>query len=179
VIVVAVRLYLRCNLSYCDVAELLIERGVEVDHVTVFRLVQCFTPLLADAARFCRHAPADRWYVDETYDKVNGLWRYVSSAPAATPPRHAGSSARAMTMLKVRPTEVITDAAPVYPAVLDESAQAPAQTDARATDRPDRADDHRRTRMHADPSPWPLRTRARRPARAPRRCGVHEPAQAI
>jgi transposase-like protein len=120
VIVVAVRLYLRCNLSYCDVAELLIERGVEVDHVTVFRLVQCFTPLLADAARFCRHAPADRWYVDETYDKVNGLWRYVSSAPAATPPRHAGSSARAMTMLKVRPTEVITDAAPVYPAVLDE-----------------------------------------------------------
>jgi transposase-like protein len=30
--------------------------------------------------RFCRHAPGDRWYVDETYVKVNGLWRYVYRA---------------------------------------------------------------------------------------------------
>jgi len=45
---------------------LLVERGVEVDHVTVFRWVQRFTPLLADAARFCRHSPGDRWFVDET-----------------------------------------------------------------------------------------------------------------
>jgi transposase-like protein len=55
VIVVAVRWYLRYGLSYRDVEELLVERGVEVDHVTVFRWVQRFTPLLADAARFCRH----------------------------------------------------------------------------------------------------------------------------
>jgi hypothetical protein len=66
VIVVAVRLYLRYNLSYRDVEELLIERGVEVDHVTVLRWVQRFTPLSADAARFCRHAPGGRWFVDET-----------------------------------------------------------------------------------------------------------------
>ncbi|GAA4264376.1 hypothetical protein GCM10022255_117440 [Dactylosporangium darangshiense] len=58
VIVVAVRLYLRYNLSYRDVEELLIERGVEVDHVTIFRWVQRFTPLLADAARFCRPRPS-------------------------------------------------------------------------------------------------------------------------
>jgi transposase-like protein len=51
VIVVAVRWYLRFNLSYRDVEELLVERGVEVDHVTVYRWVQRFTPLLADAAR--------------------------------------------------------------------------------------------------------------------------------
>jgi IS6 family transposase len=57
VIVVAVRWYLRFNRSYRDVADLLAERGVEVDHVTVFRWVQRFTPLLADAARFTRHAP--------------------------------------------------------------------------------------------------------------------------
>jgi transposase-like protein len=50
VIVVAVRWYLRFNLSYRDVEELLVERGVEVDHVTVYRWVQRFTPLLADAA---------------------------------------------------------------------------------------------------------------------------------
>jgi transposase-like protein len=80
VIVVAVRWYLRFNLSYRDVEELLVERGVEVDHVTVYRWVQRFTPLLADAARFCRRSPGDRWHVDETYVKVNGVWRYVYRA---------------------------------------------------------------------------------------------------
>jgi transposase-like protein len=52
VIMVAVRWYLRYGLSYRDVEELLAERGIEVDHVTVYRWVQRFTPLLADAARF-------------------------------------------------------------------------------------------------------------------------------
>jgi transposase-like protein len=66
VIVVAVRWYLRFNLSYRDVEELLVERGVEVDHVSVYRWVQRFTPPLTDAARFCRHSPGDRWHVDET-----------------------------------------------------------------------------------------------------------------
>ena len=42
---VAVRWYLRYGLSYRDVEELLAERGVEVDHVTVYRWVQRFTPL--------------------------------------------------------------------------------------------------------------------------------------
>jgi transposase, IS6 family len=58
VIVLAARWYLRFNLSYRDVEELLLERGVEVDHVTVFRWVQRFTPLLADAARFTATRPA-------------------------------------------------------------------------------------------------------------------------
>src|SRR3954468_8494166 len=70
VIVVAVRWYLRFGLSYRDVAELLAERGVEVDHVTVYRWVQRFTPLFADAARALRHVTGDRWFVDETYVKV-------------------------------------------------------------------------------------------------------------
>ncbi len=55
VIVVAVRWYLGYNLSYRDVEELLVKRGVEVDHVTAYRWVQRFTPLLANAARFSRH----------------------------------------------------------------------------------------------------------------------------
>ena len=67
VIVVAVRWYLRFDLSYRDVEELLAERGVEVDHVSVYRWVQRFTPLLAEAARPCRHRAGDRWFVDETY----------------------------------------------------------------------------------------------------------------
>jgi hypothetical protein len=69
VIVLAVRWYLRYGLSYRDVEELLAERGVQVDHVTIYRWVQRFTPLLIDAARPCRHAPGDRWFVDETYAK--------------------------------------------------------------------------------------------------------------
>src|SRR4051812_18637937 len=57
VIVVAVRWYLRYGLSHRDVEELLAERATEVDHVTISRWVQRFTPLLADAARFARHSP--------------------------------------------------------------------------------------------------------------------------
>jgi transposase-like protein len=80
VITVAVRWYLRYSLSYRDLEELLAERGVEVDHVTVYRWVQRFTPLFADAARPLRDACADRWFVDETYVKVAGRWRYLYRA---------------------------------------------------------------------------------------------------
>jgi IS6 family transposase len=59
VITVAVRWYLRYGLSSPDVEDLLAERGVEVDHVTVHRWVQRFTPLFADAARPLRHATGD------------------------------------------------------------------------------------------------------------------------
>jgi hypothetical protein len=38
-------------LSYRDVEELLAERGIDVDHTTIYRWVQRFTPLLAEAAR--------------------------------------------------------------------------------------------------------------------------------
>jgi transposase-like protein len=133
VITVAVRWYLRYGLSYRDVEELLAERGVQVDHVTVFRWLQRFTPLLADAARFARHSPGDRWFVDETYVKVIGVWRYVYRAvdqhgqviDVLVSRRRDGDAARrffhrALTTLKLTPTEVVTDAAPVYPRVVDE-----------------------------------------------------------
>jgi len=68
VILVAVRWYLRYGLSY------------RVDHVTLFRWVQRFTPLLVDAARRCRHRVGSHWFVDETYVKVSGSWRYVYRA---------------------------------------------------------------------------------------------------
>jgi transposase-like protein len=72
VIVLAVGWYLRFGLSYRDVEELLAERGIEVDHVTIYRWVLWFAPLLAEAARPCRHAVGDRWQVNETYVKVAG-----------------------------------------------------------------------------------------------------------
>ncbi len=80
VILLAVRWYLRYGLSYRDLEELLAERGIEVDHVTLYRWVQRFTPLIVDAARPCRHTIGDRWFVDETYVKVAGTWRYVYRA---------------------------------------------------------------------------------------------------
>jgi hypothetical protein len=65
VIIVAVRWYLRFVLSYRDVEELLAERGIEVDHVTIYRRVLRCTLLLAEA-RPCRHGAGDGWSVDET-----------------------------------------------------------------------------------------------------------------
>jgi hypothetical protein len=49
--------------------------------------VQRFTPPFADAARFARHSSGDRWFVDETYVKVNGVWRYVYRAVDQYGPR--------------------------------------------------------------------------------------------
>ena len=46
----------------------------------MFRWVRRFTPLLADAASYARHSPGDRWFADETYAKVNGVWRHVYRA---------------------------------------------------------------------------------------------------
>jgi transposase-like protein len=133
VIVLAVRWYLRFGLSYRDVEELLAERGVQVDHVTVYRWVQRFAPLLAEAARPCRHGIGDRWQVDETYVKVAGRWRYVyraidqfgqvidvfvSSRRDATASRRFFQQAIGTTA--TIPVEVVTDRAAAYPAVLDE-----------------------------------------------------------
>jgi transposase-like protein len=57
---------LRYGLSYRDVEELLAERGVEVDHVTVYRWVQTFTSEFIDAASPARHAAGNRWFVSST-----------------------------------------------------------------------------------------------------------------
>ena len=51
---------MRYGLSYRDVEELLVERGIAVDHVTIYRWVQRFTPLLIDAARPCQGAGKSR-----------------------------------------------------------------------------------------------------------------------
>src|SRR3954468_13073602 len=88
VIVLAVRWYLRFGLSYRDLEELLAERGVEVDHLTLFRWVQRFTPLLIEAAGPCRPTAGSRWFVDETYAKVAGRWRYVNRADRPGRPGH-------------------------------------------------------------------------------------------
>jgi transposase-like protein len=165
VIVLAVRWYLRFGLSYRDVEELLVERGVEVDHVTVYRWVLRFTPLLADAARPCRHAVGDRWQVDETYVKVTGQRRYVYRAvdqfgqvvDVFVSPRRDAQAARqfferAIGTSKITPVEVVTDHAPVYPGVLEELAPAAwHRTDQDANNRVE--GDHGRLKARL----WPMR----------------------
>jgi transposase, IS6 family len=124
--------YLRYGLSYRDVEELLAERGITVDHVTIYRWVQRFTPLLIDAARPCRHATGDRWFVDETYVKIAGRWVYLYRAidqfgqvidVLVAEKRDMAATRRFFTRTLAHgpsPTEVTTDRAPAYPRVLDE-----------------------------------------------------------
>jgi IS6 family transposase len=121
VILLAVRWYLRYGLSYRDVEELLAERGVDVDHLTVYRWVQRFTPLVIDAARPCRHSVGDRWFVDETNVKVAGIWRYVYRAVDqygqvidvfVSKRRNVASATKFFEMMlagRERPTDVTTD----------------------------------------------------------------------
>jgi transposase-like protein len=163
--VLAVRWYLRFGLSYRDVQELLTERGVEVDHVTVYRWVLRFTPLLAQAARPCRHAVGARWWVDETYVTVAGRWRYVYRAvdqsgqvvDVFVSPRRDAKAARrffqrAIGTTKITPVEVVTDHAPVYPGVLEELAPAAwHRTDQYANNRVEA--DHGRLKARL----WPMR----------------------
>jgi transposase, IS6 family len=132
-ITLAVRWYLRFGLSYRDLEELLAERGVEVDHVSVYRWVQRFAPEFAEAARARQHVVGDRWHVDETYLKVGGRWRYLFRAidqfgqviDVFLSPRRDAKSARrfferAIGRTRISPVEVITDRYRVYPQVLDE-----------------------------------------------------------
>jgi hypothetical protein len=54
--------------------------GIEVDHVTLFRWVQRFTPLLVEAARPCRHGVGGQWFVGETYVAPGGAARRRETA---------------------------------------------------------------------------------------------------
>jgi transposase, IS6 family len=125
VIAVAVRWYLRYGLSYRDVEELLAERGINVDHVTIYRWVQTCTAEFIDAARAARHASGDRWFVDETYLKVAGRWAYLYRAvdqhgqviDVLLCGRRDAAAARAFFSRALRcgpaPVEVVTDRAPL------------------------------------------------------------------
>ena len=80
----AVGWYLRFSLSYRDVEELLTERGLSVDHVTVWRWVQRYAPELDRRLRKRLKATNDSWRVDETYVRVKGKWVYLYRAVDST-----------------------------------------------------------------------------------------------
>src|ERR1700704_6582210 len=76
----AVRWYLRYSLSLRDVEELLKERGLEADHTTVWRWVQCYGPELEQRMRRRLKPTNKSWRVDETYIRVKGRWCYLYRA---------------------------------------------------------------------------------------------------
>jgi IS6 family transposase len=76
----AVGWYLRFSLSYRDVEGLLQERGISVDHVTLWRWVQRYAPELEKRLRKRLKTTNDSWRVDETYVRVKGQWRYLYRA---------------------------------------------------------------------------------------------------
>src|ERR1700687_4886839 len=80
VILLAVGWYLRFSLSYRDVEELLAERGLHADHVTVWRWVQRYAPELQRRLRRHLKPTSDSWRVDETYIRIKGKWRYLYRA---------------------------------------------------------------------------------------------------
>jgi transposase, IS6 family len=104
----------------------------QTHHVTVYRWVQRFTPLFAEAARPLRHAAGDRWLVDETYVKVAGRWRYLYRAvdqygqviDVMLSEQRDTAAARRFLTRALRygpaPVEVTTDKAGPYLRVIDE-----------------------------------------------------------
>ena len=80
IILLCVRWYLRYSLSYRDLEEMMRERGLQVDHTTIYRWVQCYAPELDKRCRPHLKACNDSWRVDETYIKIKGTWTYLYRA---------------------------------------------------------------------------------------------------
>src|SRR5687767_15922469 len=72
IILLCVRWYLRYSLTYRDLEEIMAERGRSVDHVTIWRWVQRYAPVLNQRIRHELRRPNRSWRVDETYVKVAG-----------------------------------------------------------------------------------------------------------
>ena len=80
VIVLCVRWYLRYSLSYRDLEEMMAERGLAIDHVTIWRWVQRYAPVLNQRIRSELRTAKASWRVDETYVKLAGNWTYLYRA---------------------------------------------------------------------------------------------------
>ena len=80
VIILCVRWYLKYNLSYRDLHQMMLERGIEVSHTTIYRWVIEYTPILELQIRKHLKMTNDSWRLDETYIKVRGKWHYLYRA---------------------------------------------------------------------------------------------------
>ncbi|HHP7231789.1 MAG TPA: IS6 family transposase [Xenococcaceae cyanobacterium] len=80
IILLCVRWYLKYPLSYRNLEEIMMERGLSVDHTTIYRWVMIYAPQIEQKARKHLRATNDSWRVDETYIKVKGKWKYLYRA---------------------------------------------------------------------------------------------------
>jgi len=132
----AVRWYCRYGVSYRDLEQMMGERGVSVDHSTIFRWVQKYAPEIEKRLRWQWRRPrSTSWRVDETYVKVRGRWAYLYRAVDKfgntidfylSPTRNTKAAKRflgkALNGLKdwQKPRVINTDKAPTYGAALAE-----------------------------------------------------------
>jgi transposase, IS6 family len=130
----AVRWYCRYGISYRDLEQMMAERGVSVDHSTLYRWVQKYAPEIEKRLHWHWRRPrSGSWRVDETYVKVRGKWAYLYRAVDKlgntidfylSPTRNTAAAkrflAKALRGLKEweQPEVINTDKAPTYAAAL-------------------------------------------------------------
>ena len=134
IILWAVHWYCKYGVSYRELEEMLEERGVAVDHTTLYRWTQRYAPEMEKRLRwYWRRPRSTSWRVDETYVKVRGQWAYLYRAIDKhgdtidfhlSPTRNAKAAKRllnkALRGLRAseRPAVINTDEAPTYGAAI-------------------------------------------------------------
>ena len=127
----AIWMYFRFNLSFRDVEELMIERGVDVSYETIRRWVDKFGSQYAKRIKSRCDPPSPVWHLDEVYTKINRkmvyLWRAVDdegSVLDVVVQRRRNTKAATRLLRKllrnqgVRPTRIVTDRLGSYGAAL-------------------------------------------------------------
>jgi len=80
IILLCVRWYLKYPLSFRNLKDIMMERGIEVSHTSIMRWTHQYTPILENRIRRHLKLTNDSWRVDETYIKVKGNWKYLYRA---------------------------------------------------------------------------------------------------
>ena len=80
IILLCVRWYLKYPLSYRNLAEMMKERGIDVNHTTIMRWVHQYSPILEERLRKHIKLTNDSWRMDETYIKIKGKNAYLYRA---------------------------------------------------------------------------------------------------
>lgn len=124
-------MYFRFNLSFRDVEELMLERGVELSYETIRRWVDKFGPTYAKRIKSRSERPSPVWHLDEVYTKINGrmvyLWRAVDDEGTVLDvvvQRRRNTKAATHLLRKllknqgIKPTRIVTDRLRSYGAAL-------------------------------------------------------------